>query len=194
MEIFSTDKIFLFILFFVPGFISMKVYQLLVASEPSKFSESLNEAIGFSSINFASLSWLIILIHRNNFYLNYLVWYLIICLFIIFIAPIIWPILYVRLTKSKRLRKYILSPIKSPWDYYFEKGKSAWVIVNLKSGEKIGGVYSCNSFASAFPQNNQIYLEELWVIDGQGKFLKKKERTNGTIIFCNDIKSIEFYI
>lgn len=193
MEIFTTDKVFLFILFFVPGFISMKVYHLLIASENTKFSESLNEAIGFSAINFASFSWLIILIHSNGFYKMYFFWYLILCLFIVFIAPILWTVFYVWIAKSKKLRKYILSPIKNPWDYYFEKRKSCWVIVNLKSGEKIGGVYSDNSFSSAFPHKTQIYLEQLWNIDEHGNFLSLKNRNKGVIIFGDDIKSIEFY-
>lgn len=192
-DIFTVEKLFLFILFFVPGFISMKVYHLLIASENTKFSESFGEAIGFSSINFASLSWLIILIYKTNFYNTHLFWCLILCTFIIFIAPILWTILFVWIAKSKVLRKYILSPIKNPWDFYFEKRESCWVVINLKDSEKIGGIYSENSFSSAFPHKAQIYLEELWDIDEYGNFLKRKSRTNGIIIFCEDIKSIEFY-
>jgi len=192
-DIFEINKIILFIIFFVPGFISMKVYHLLIASERINFSESFSEAIGFSSINFAAFSWLIIIINRNSFYKNYFTWYLIIVLFIIFVAPIIWTILYVKVAKSKKFRKYILSPIKNPWDYFFEQKKSCWVVVNLKNGEKIGGVYSDNSFSSAFPNKEQIYLEELWLLNVKGDFIRKKNRTKGILILGDDIKSIEFY-
>ncbi|MFW6275604.1 MAG: DUF6338 family protein [bacterium] len=114
-------------------------------------------------------------------------------IFIMFIAPILWTIIYVRISKSKILRPYILNPIKNPWDYFFEQNKSSWVIINLKNGEKIGGVYSDKSFTSAYPHKEQIYLEELWVLNEKGGFEKKKNRTSGVIILGDEIKSIEFY-
>ena len=193
MDIFESNKIILFIVFFVPGFISMKVYHLLIACEKTNFSEAISEAIGFSSINFALLSWLIILVNKNNFYNTHFYIYMTSWIFILFIGPILWTIIYVYIAKSKKIRKYIMSPIKNPWDYFFEQKKSCWIIVNLKNGEKIGGVYSDNSFSSAYPHKEQIYLEELWEIDSDGNFLKQKNRTTGIIVLGDDIKSIEFY-
>ncbi len=193
MEIFETNNIILFIIFFIPGFISMKVYHLMIASEKINFSESIGEAIAFSSINYAALSWLIILIDKYDLLNKHFILFLISIIFIVFIAPILWTSLYVWLTKSKKLRKYILSPIKNPWDYYFDQKKSCWVIIKLKNGEKIGGVYSKNSFSSAFPHKEQIYLEQLWEIDSKGNFIEKTKRTDGIIIFGDNIKSIEFY-
>lgn len=193
MNIFEPDKIILFIIFFVPGFISMKIYHLLIASDKINFSNSLSEAIGFSSINFASFSWLIYLMYRYNFIENYLTLYILINLFIIFIAPILWTIIYVKFAKSNRFKKYILNPIRSPWDYFFEQRKSYWIIVNLKNGEKIGGAYSENSFSSVYPHKEQLYLEELWELNDDGSFKKKKNRTKGVIILGDEIKSIEFY-
>jgi len=193
MEILEINKIVLFIIFFIPGFISMKVYHLMIASEAINFSESIGEVIAFSSINYAALSWLIILVDKFDLLNKHFTLFILSVIFIIFIAPIFWTIIFVWLSKSKKLRKYILSPIKNPWDYYFEKKKSCWVIVNLKNGEKIGGVYSDNSFSSAYPHKEQIYLEELWDIDTNGNFLKKISRTDGIIIIGDEIKSIELY-
>jgi hypothetical protein len=193
MEIFETNKIILFIIFFIPGFISMKIYHLMIASEKINFSEAFGEAIAFSSINYAALSWLIIVIYKYDLMNEYFILFVPLVIFIIFIAPILWTILFVWFTKSKKLRKFILSPIKNPWDYYFEKKNSCWVIVNLKNGEKIGGVYSYNSFSSAFPRKEQIYLEQLWEIDLKGNFIKKQNRTDGIIIFGDEIKTVEFY-
>ncbi|HTO15606.1 MAG TPA: DUF6338 family protein, partial [Edaphocola sp.] len=131
MEIFEINKIVLFIVFFIPGFISMKVYHLMIASEKINFSESIGEAIAFSSINYAALSWLIILINKFDLINKQFTIFLLLVIFIIFIAPIFWTIIFVWLSKSKKLRKHILSPIKNPWDFYFEKKKSCWVIVNM---------------------------------------------------------------
>lgn len=192
-DLFQMDRLLLFVIFFVPGFISMKVYSLLVASEKTNFSQALSEAIGFSAINFASLSWLIIIINKGTFFKTNFFLYLLINIFIIFIAPILWTIFYVNIAKSKYLKKYIISPIKNPWDFFFEQKKSFWVIVNLKNGEKIAGVYSQNSFASAFPHKEQIYLEEFWSLDEKENFKRKKNSTCGILILGEEIKSIEFY-
>lgn len=193
MGLFEINKIVLFIIFFIPGFISMKVYHLMIASERKGFSDSIGEAIAFSSINYAALSWLIILIDKYDIMNKHFGVFILLVIFIIFIAPILWTIIYIWLSKSRKLRRFILSPVKNPWDYYFEKKKSCWVIVNLKNGERIGGVYSYNSFSSAFPHKEQIYLEELWEIDKDGKFIKKRDRTDGVLIIDDDIKSVEFY-
>jgi len=99
----------------------------------------------------------------------------------------------VKIAKSKKLRKYIISPLKLPWDAFFEQKKSCWVVIHLKNGEKIGGVYSDNSFTSAYPHKEQIFLQEKWLLDVKGNFKKKQNRTNGVLILGDEIKIIEFY-
>ena len=57
MDIWEIDKALLFVVLFIPGFISIKVYELLIASEKRDFSTSIAEAIAYSAINFAILWW-----------------------------------------------------------------------------------------------------------------------------------------
>ena len=59
MDIWSAGKLALFLIFFLPGFISMKIYDLLVPGEPRDFTKSLLEAISYSTLNFAALFWLL---------------------------------------------------------------------------------------------------------------------------------------
>ena len=54
------DKFLLFLLFFVPGFVSIKVFDLLVPDERRDFQSAVSEAIGYSALNFAVLAPLII--------------------------------------------------------------------------------------------------------------------------------------
>lgn len=91
------------------------------------------------------------------------------------------------------MNKFILSPFHSPWDYFFAKRKSNWVIVHFKDGTRIGGVYGQNSYASAHPHDEELYLEELWEIANKSDFVKKLDRTNGVMILSDEIKYIEFY-
>ncbi len=193
MEIFEANNIIIFIMFFIPGFISLKVYHLVIASNKFNFTESFGEAVAFSSFNYAALSWLIILVFKYDLFHTNLFLFIVVLIFVMFFAPIIWTIVFIKLSKSKILRKYILGVVKSPWDFYFENRKSCWVIVNLKNGESIGGVYSKKSCASAFPHKEQIYLEELWNIDSNKNFIESVNRTNGIIILGDEIESLEFF-
>jgi hypothetical protein len=44
----------LFLIFFVPGFISLKVYDLLIPSEARDFTKSVFDAIAYSTLSFSS--------------------------------------------------------------------------------------------------------------------------------------------
>jgi hypothetical protein len=192
-DIWEPNKLILFLAFFIPGFISIKVYQLLIATETSDFSKSLAEAIGFSSLNYATFFWVIPFLHYHPlFYLQYPFIYYFGIFLIVLVTPLLWPFLYVEVSKLKIFRKHTIGPIKSAWDHQFGKKESYWVIVNLNTGDKIGGVYSENSFASAYPRKEQVLLEEEWIINN-GKFIKKVPWTKGILIPCDAIKSIEFY-
>lgn len=193
MDIWQMDKLVLFLVFFIPGFISIKIYDLLVPSERRDFSKSLLEVIGYSSLNFAALFWLIIPIHSENFYVHYKILYFILLLIIIFIIPILWPILFLKLSTLKPISKYIIHPIQKPWDYVFSKREAFWIIIHLKDGKKIGGRYGANSFSSSYPSEEQIYLEEVWKLDENSIFIESIERSKGIIVSAKEISSIEFF-
>ena len=89
------EKLVLFLLFFVPGFISMKVYQHFVSVERIDFSKSLYEAIGYSFMNFVFFSWLILLITQNGFSQNHTFYYWSIIFILVFITPVLWCLLYI---------------------------------------------------------------------------------------------------
>ena len=193
MDIWEPDKIILFLTLFMPGFISIKVYGLIVASKPRDFTSSVLEAIGYSVLNFAVLSWLIFLITSHNFEeLNPTLYSLCIIL-IFFIFPIIWPLLFIWISKFNLFKRYILSPINMPWDDVFNRRKSYWVIIHLKDGRMVGGKYGKLSRASAYPNQRQIFLENLWELDEKNAFSKKVERSRGAIFFEDDISIIEFF-
>src|SRR3989339_1623467 len=103
MVVWEINKLILFLIFIIPGFISIKVYDLIIAGERRDFSKSIYEMIGFSALNFAALSWLIILIHSGDFYSTHKYLYVFSIFIILFIFPIFWPILFSGLAKWKCL-------------------------------------------------------------------------------------------
>lgn len=193
MDIFSIDKLILVLLFFVPGFISLKVYQLFLAQEKIDFSKSLFEAVGISLINFTLFFWIIYYINRPGYFDSHPFLYYLITLTIIFITPILLTWLLVVILKSKKYQKYFVSPEKVPWDWHFSKRKAYWVIITLKDGRRIGGKFGVNSRASASPKTKEIFIEDIWKLDKNYKFIESVKRNRGVLITGDIILAIEFF-
>ncbi len=181
-------------MFFIPGFIYLKSYRLFVADTKSDFSKDWFEAIGISIVNFILFSFPIYLIANRNFIQNHTFWYFFFFCLIVLVAPILWAWGFYKISNKKWFSKFLINPTKSAWDSFFSKKESYYVIVNLKNGKKVGGKYGLNSYSSAFPHTNEIYLEEEWELNENGGFEKKVNQTAGILITENEISTIEFYI
>ena len=193
MNIWEIDKVFLFLVLVLPGFVSIKVYSNLIASDKIDFSKSLVDAICFSALNFGVLAYPISYIYNSEFITSSPIWYWL-SLFLVFVVfPAFWPFLYLWAIKRPCIKKIVLSPHRQPWDSVFSQKEAMWVVVTLKSGGTVRGKYGLKSFASAYPSERQIYLEEVWAKKAKGGFGKKIYRTEGVIISEDEIKYIEFY-
>ena len=101
MNIWEIDKVLLFIVLVLPGFISLKVYNLIVANKNRDFSKSVVEAVCYSILNFSILSWLILIISKGNFNNSHPVLYWASIALIFVIAPTAWPFIFLWLSKLK---------------------------------------------------------------------------------------------
>jgi hypothetical protein len=194
IEPLQLSNFLIFLIFFIPGFISVKIYDLLIPSERRDFSKSIFEVFAYSSLNYAVLSWWIFFILRINFYNNYPFIFALSLFCILFIIPALWPKILLKIISWKPIAKLVVSPVLKPWDFVFGQKRSFWVIINLRDGRKIGGKYYTRSYASSTPAEEQIYLEEVWKLDKNGKFIKAIEGSQGIIVLGKDISSIEFLI
>lgn len=193
MDILSIDKLILFLFFFVPGFIALKFYQILFADEKVDFSKNLYEAIGISCINFTIFFWIIFYINKPEFVESHPFLYYLITLLITFITPVILTFLLSKILKSKVFQKYFVSPVKVPWDWHFSKRNAYWIIVTLKDGRKIGGKFGLNSRASVSPKPKEVYIEDIWKLDKDCKFIYSIKRNKGILITEDNILTIEFF-
>lgn len=192
MDVLEKGKLFLFVLFIMPGFISMKIYQLFQPTADRDTSKLLIDVVSYSCINYAFLLVPIYWIEKQNYFQNAIFWYYIFYLFVLIIIPALLPIFLLYLRRSNYLRKHLPHPTERPWDYFFSQGTVCWVLITLKSGKKFGGFYGSKSFASSRPEPEQIYLEKHWALDVDGDFDHELKETLGIIILANDIESIEF--
>ena len=56
MDIWDANKLLLFIAFVIPGFVSLKTYELLCPGAPKESDKLLIDAVAYSSINYAAYS------------------------------------------------------------------------------------------------------------------------------------------
>jgi hypothetical protein len=189
------EKHLLILLFFIPGFISIKVYDLfIIPGEKRDFSKSFIDAFVYSSINFLLSSWLIYLNIIYEWYKNCFILFAISFIVTIFILPALLPVAFHKLTLSTLLVKYRkIHPVPVAWDFVFGKRERFWVIVHLKNGRLIGGFYGAQSFASSFPNPEQIFLEELWELDKKDRFKKALYQSAGAWIPREEISTLEFF-
>ena len=193
MDIIKEIGLYAFIYFFIPGFISVKIYDLIVPGEERDFSKSVYDTLAYGALNFASLSWAYALIYQNKIDSSHPICFYIFLTFALLIVPMLWPLALLKVMSWEPISKIIVHPIKKPWDYVFGKKKSYWVIITLKTGEKIGGRYDTQSFASSYPAEEQIYLEELWKLGSNNEFDKPIERSKGMVISEDNILTMEFF-
>lgn len=192
MDIWEVDKLVLFIAFVIPGFISIKAYQLLCPGNERSTSDQLIDAIAYSSINYALLFFPIITVESGSLKNAHSSLYYIFYVFVLFVAPIIWVLVWRHLRTKEFFLRNAPHPTGKPWDLLFSQRKPYWVEVFLRDGTVIAGLYGINSSASSAPAPEQIYLEETWVLDADGKFERAIVDTAGVIILTSEISHIEF--
>lgn len=193
MNIWEVDKLFLFIAFVIPGFISIKAFELLYPAEIKDGSKQIVDAVTYSCINYALLLLPIYCVESSDLYKVHPSLYVMFYVFVLFVTPIIWAFIWKKLRESQTFQNNVPHPTPKPWDFVFSQRKSYWVIVTLKDNVKIAGKYGLKSFTSHAPANEQIFLEESWELNSDGRFEKAHDLSEGVIILSSEISYIEFF-
>jgi len=123
-------------------------------------------------------------------------WMVIVCL----LLPIALGIVVGRLTLlpwvDKQLDKIGLGYIDrmpSAWDYVVRDPKGNWVRVYLRDGQGvIAGKFSVHSVASLDPKRADLYLEEAWLLDDDGKFDQPVPGSRGVWIAHDVMAYVDF--
>lgn len=191
MDIWEYSKLLLFIAFVVPGFIAIKVYELLSPSTHTDSSQRLVDAISYSCINYALLLVPIYFVETCDIRQSSPNWYLAFYVLVLFVSPVALVVGWKLLRELECVQKFVPHPTQKPWDFVFAQRGTYWLVVTLKNGEKIAGMYGPNSFSSSSPSPEQIYLEEQWILNEEGGFERKVEQTSGIIILSSEIVSVE---
>lgn len=193
MDIWDTNKLVLFVAFVIPGFVSLKAYEVLFLSSPKETASQLIDAVAYSCLNYAILFPAIYYVNRAEINDSHPILFAAFSLAVLFVAPVVWVCLLKAVRASKWLQRWLPHPTERPWDYVFSGKNPYWVIVTMKDGKKISGKYGYKSFSSCGASKEQIYIEETWVLNADDGFERARETTAGTLIVSADIESIEFF-
>ncbi|MCO5937224.1 DUF6338 family protein [Mucilaginibacter sp. RB4R14] len=192
MSLLTDNNIALFIVLFLPGFISVKIHRLLVADEKYDFTKNLFEIVGYSLMNFILFSWLLFINFKYSWHQIFPTGFFLSIFVVFIVGPFFWPLILNRILRSEIIKPYVISSSKSAWDFHFTKRKASWIIVHLKDGRKIGGKFGSKSFAAPYPCKETIYIEELWKLESD-RFINIIPQTAGILIISDDIFAIEFF-
>ncbi|TPW18056.1 MAG: hypothetical protein FD130_419 [Halothiobacillaceae bacterium] len=191
VEFLKQDQIIFVLLFFVPGFVALKVYDLFVPGDMRNLSASVLEVVSYSMLCWAVLVPLYLAIGLLDGGVS-TIWSAV----YLFVGIALWPALLGWLVfnaRAKWLRGKILHPARTAWDYLFSQGKFYWVLVTTSDGERFGGRYAEKSFATSYPDPHEIYLQELWRVDENGVFMEAVEGSAGILVRRDEVKRIEFF-
>ncbi len=200
MEFLKPEMFALFIAVVVPGVVAARVYALLVPSDARNWGDDLIEIATYGFINFGLFFWAFHLTQTGSFPREHPIWSTLITLLLVTVPPAILALLVfeIRRSWSARVAAWLRVPVieqePTAWDYFFSEKKPVMILAYLRSGDVVGGLYGARSNASAYPHPQQIYLEEIWELNGEtSAFVRPIPSTAGCILDHSDIEKLYFF-
>lgn len=192
MDITTPDKLLLVVLFVIPGFVAMKTYAILASGPRLDASKAVIDAVAFSCCNYAVFALPIYGMYHEAWATHHAVAFAIAWGCILLIGSVLCAFGIFALRRAKWLARWLPHPVDRAWDYVFGNRESFYLIITLTSGKRIGAAYGSNSFASSYPADPEIYVEEAWDVDDAEGFVRRHVQTRGLLIAGSAIESIEF--
>jgi len=84
-----------------------------------------------------------------------------------------------------------LDPSPTAWDRVFGPREAVFVRAKLKDGSRVGGYLGPGSFASSYPERQDLFIEQQWWLDGDGVFLRPIAGTRGLLVAREDVLTVE---
>lgn len=83
--------------------------------------------------------------------------------------------------------------LPSAWDWVIREEGPAYVKIYMRDGSRFGGVFADRSIGSIAPQQRDVFLERVWLLDDDGNFASEAPGNTGVWIAHEAIGRIEFY-
>ena len=188
---YSFENLTFYLIFILPGLISIKVYSLLYATNDKTISETLFDSLFYTALNIILLlpAYIIIMGFYDilgNFAIILLYGFM---LFTSVGLPFILRYLY----EETDLMKNTQLPYVTAWDYFFNMRVKCFIIFHLNDGTMIGGYYGNKSYSCSYPRNGDIYIQSVIKINKDGTFGEIIEGSKGLLITKEEYKFVELF-
>lgn len=175
MDKLTPDVVFYLTLFLVPGFLMAFWINLFVPLRPSTDNTNFITYVFLSLILgiplFFVLGWYGKLPHFDSFHqmLGWGAWFVLIgpFLFGYSMSRAIHRRDHLLWTFFEKIGVRPVSPIASAWDKAFIRDEPAWLIVTLKGGQQIAGLWEAGAAASSDPGERDLFFETVYRIPPQ---------------------------
>ncbi|MGH9445827.1 MAG: DUF6338 family protein [Terriglobia bacterium] len=194
----SFSQVLILLVFIVPGFLAMRVKRVAYPSAEPTAATAVLDSLALSCMIYALTFPLLYLSYVQKWYKTDPVSFALLALFVLLAMPCILGVIYVWSTKAGKwawLRGSLGFPHPDPtaWDHHFRKGRAYWIWLTFKSGQVMAGLYGPNSFASSFPQRQDLFVEKLLSLDENGNVMEWKDGSAGALINMESLERIEFF-
>jgi hypothetical protein len=183
----------LFMLVVFPGLISTAVYRLIMPAKGVEWGNALLQGLFYSTVNFVLTAPLVFPLVIGRDPLQFPVRYSLASVLALLVMPVIWPILLVRIFKSKWVARRVQIPYPTAWDFYFDQREASFVLVHLANGALLGGFWGSRSYAGSFPRDGDIYLEAVYSVDESGHFGAPIEDSRGVLLTKDQYTYLELF-
>jgi len=201
MTISNFDMLFYTLAFIVPGFIMSAVIAMFIPQKQEQVQTLFVRFMTLSCINYAIWAWLFYIMLSTGFSKDHTYRAAAIWVLVILISPIVIGIIVGFISKKHWLRgmlqKLGFNPvhiIPTAWDYkFYNTTTPQWVIVTLKDGSTVGGLFGGNSFASSEGPERDLFIEKVYKIPNDStQQWQETEGSKGILLKSDMIKHIEF--
>lgn len=176
-----------------PGLVSMHVYRLLIPSARIDWSQGILQGFFFTVINYVlGFPLVLFLLQSQNLERHpFLYWSALIVIWLV--SPVALPIIWKWLISRRFLYRYLQQPYVTPWDFYFERREPAFMLIHLNNGHLVAGYWGPGSYASAYPDQGDLYLSAVYSVDAKGKIGTPIASTKGLLITKDQYTYIELF-
>lgn len=210
-ELLKPEALQLFLFFVAPGFWALQVYDIIVPSERRNFGEALIQVVTYGLMSNILFYWLYQLgVGALNNHLprtHHANWNAVgnglLTIGYVFLAPAVLAVLVYRARTGRRgpingllrlfgIRHVAMDPLPTAWDKYFSRRDPCAMIFHLKDDKGvIAGAFGSESYASAYPASQQVYLEQQLKFDETTRKLSLMDIPMGVIINFEECEYIE---
>jgi hypothetical protein len=190
---FTLDTLGLLFAVAFPGFLSQRVYRLIMPAGDVDWKDGLLAAMFYTVINDILLFPLLLIVvdGKNALSSPWLYW---LSLFgLVLAGPVAWPPLWVWIATKTKLRKWLIIPYRSASDYFFSRRSTCFVVVHLKDGSMIGGWLGEASYVTTYPESGDLYLSAAVRLAADGELGAPVPTSLGVLVRRDEYTHLELH-